>query len=240
GCAPQPPRPPFPPPAAFPGTSRNRRPTQSSSPESPPPRHPPYASLRHTADDPRPLAPQSRPAHPQYAFPAPDQTSRTSKKSVVRRLLAPMPVAHRPRIHQLVIKNLILIGAPHRRFIFIRLARVARSMHQLRRAAIHAKSVLRRPINHALRINRPAQVDMQITPLRHLLQKRQQQSRLMPHRFHIFASLLFRILRHRDRHQRNNARPTSQYRNSHVSHEALQLLRPRIVVDSPPRHLPSV
>ena len=36
---------------------------------------------------------------------------------------------------------------------------------------------------------------MQVAALGHLLQKRQQQPRLMPHRFQIFRGLLFRALR---------------------------------------------
>jgi hypothetical protein len=120
-----------------------------------------------------------------------------SKEMIVPRLLRRMPVAHRPRVDQLVVENVVLIGAAHRRLALVGLARIARRVNQLRRRAVHAQRVLRSPVDEALRINRAAQVDMQIAALGHLLQKCQQQPRLMPHRFKILRRLLFAALRTR-------------------------------------------
>src|ERR1035441_8644752 len=137
---------------------------------------------------------------------------------VVTRFLLAMPVAHRPGVHQLIVENVVLIGAAHRRLVPVRLARIARRRNQLRGAAVHAESVLRGPVDEAFRINRAAQVDMQIAALGHLLQKCQQQSRLMTHRFQILRRLLLRALRPGNLCQRKNGQETNDGRQTQTPH----------------------
>src|ERR1019366_9979405 len=79
-------------------------------------------------------------------------------------------------------------------------------------------SVLRGPVDEAFRINRAAQVDMQIAALGHLLQKCQQQPRLMPHRFQILRRLLLRALRPGNLCQRKNGQETNDGRQTQTSH----------------------
>src|SRR5208282_1101146 len=141
-----------------------------------------------------------------------------SEKVIVARFLLAMPVAHRPGIHQLVVEDLVLIGATYRRLDLVGLARITGCANQFRSAAVHAESVFRGPVDHAFRIDRARQVDMQVAALGHLPQKCLQQPRLMPHRFKILRRFLLRALRSGDLRHAKNGQETTDCRETQASH----------------------
>ena len=85
------------------------------------------------------------------------------------------PIPHRPGIDDLAVKNLVVVGAPNRGLGRVSFAGVAWRAQQPRGGTVDAEIIGGSPVDHVLRIDRARKVIVQVSTLRHVMQKCQQQ-----------------------------------------------------------------
>jgi hypothetical protein len=113
------------------------------------------------------------------------------EEMVVARSLVGSPVAHRPRIDELVVENMIAIGALNCGLAGVRRARgIAGRRQKVRRAAIHAEVVACRIVDPTLCVDGATHVIVQVAALGHLLEKGEQQGRIVADRIELAGSSL--------------------------------------------------
>ncbi len=119
------------------------------------------------------------------------------KEVVVTGFLSRAPVAHRPCIDDLVVKNVIVIGAADQRLRCVVFASIARRSQNARRCPVDAEVVGNRPVDHVFGVERSPKVVVEIGAFRHVMEEGQQQRRLFTYRIEIAGRFLFGRLRYR-------------------------------------------
>ena len=134
------------------------------------------------------------------------------EEMVVRGFRAGLEVAHGECVHHLAVEHGIAErGAGGRARLGI-----ARWRAQRHRLAVHAEAVVGGILDEALGVNRAHQVVVQVATLGHVVKKRVQQQRLMPHRFQVARGALFGCLhlgcgRQREKKYEYNATESSAH-----------------------------
>ena len=96
------------------------------------------------------------------------------EEMVVAGFIAGAPVAHRPGIDDLVVENVVVVGAANAGFRRVVLAGIAGRAHQLRSSAVDAEIVGGGEVDEVLGVNRAVEVIVQVSALGHVVQKREQ------------------------------------------------------------------
>src|SRR5262249_45101489 len=104
---------------------------------------------------------------------------------VVARFFPATPVTHRPCVDDLVIQNMVFIGASDGWLVGILLAGIAGRSNQVGRGVVYAETVFGGVVDPGLGVDRTREVIVQVATLGHLAQKGQQEWRLIPDRLQV-------------------------------------------------------
>jgi hypothetical protein len=149
---------------------------------------------------------------------------------IVTRLVARSPVAHRPRVNDLVVEDVVVVGAADSGFRRVMFAGIAGGAHQARSGAVHAEVVVRGKIEQIFRVDRAVEVIVQVAALGDVVQKSQQHGGLAAKRIEIArCSLLGRLRCGESRQKKSNQTATSPSPHRQV-HEHSFTIRKGIVI----------
>ena len=101
------------------------------------------------------------------------------EEMVVAGFVAGTPVAHRPGVDDLVVEDVVVVGAADAGLWRVVLAGIAGRAEQSRSGAVDAEIVGRGPVDHVFGIDGAVEVIVQVAALGHVVQKCQQQRRLV-------------------------------------------------------------
>ena len=117
------------------------------------------------------------------------------EEMIVTGFIAGPPIAHGPGVDDLVVKDLVVIRASDRRLGSVSIAGVAGRSQQARGRAVNAEIVGGREVDEIFGVDSAAEMVVQVSALRHVVQKRQQHRRLLADGIEIAGSFLFGGLR---------------------------------------------
>src|SRR5215471_8865090 len=118
-----------------------------------------------------------------------------SEEVIVARFLARAGVAHRPRVDDLVIENLVTIGAADRGLGSVVLTGIAGWGYESRCGAVNAEVVRRGEVYEVLGVDRSREVVVEISALGHVVEEGEEQRWLIADRVEIAGGSLLRSLR---------------------------------------------
>jgi len=118
-----------------------------------------------------------------------------SEEVVVTGFVSGAPVAHGPGIDDLVIEDVVVIGAADSRLGRVFLAGIAGGSHEARGGAVHAEIVGDGEVNQIFGVDRAIEVIVQIAAFRHVVEKSQQQRGFLAYRVQIARRFLLGSLR---------------------------------------------
>jgi hypothetical protein len=127
---------------------------------------------------------------------------------IVSGFVSRTPVAHRPGVNDLVVENVVRVGAANRGARLVLFAGVARRAEQLRGRSINTEIIRSREVDQVLGINGATKMVVEVSALGHVVHKREQQRRLTPDRVEIARSLLLGSL---------GRRQGSKYQDDHAA-----------------------
>src|SRR5262249_5042383 len=109
---------------------------------------------------------------------------------VVARFITSMPVAHRPGVNNLVVKNMVSVGTANAGLRRVVVTRIARRSYETRTGALDAKIVGSSEVDEVFGVNSAGQMIMQVAALGHLTQEGENERGIFAHRFEITRSTL--------------------------------------------------
>ena len=129
---------------------------------------------------------------------------------VVARLVPGAPVAHRPGVDDLVVEDVVVIGAADAGLGRVVFAGIAGSAEQLRGGAVDAEIVGRSEVEQVFGVDCAVEMIVQVSALGHVVQEGKQQWRLVADRVEIARGFLLGGLRRGEDSKNDEDRITAQ------------------------------